>query len=97
MVSGSQTAMNACEEGSYQIVARSLNHDVTLVAKAFDRTDVAEAQLAWTSYLHAECMTVNRFYYPGTVAPYEKAKCEIKLAQDRISELQPLIRPEAFS
>lgn len=90
--------MNACEQGLYQKAARQLSHDLTLVVPQFNAGEVEKAQTTWEDYLHSECgVVVYNFYYPGTVAPFEKAKCELQLTDDRITELHPLIHVQQDS
>lgn len=91
------TAMFGCEESIDKDLAGVLNHDLAHIATGFNSSQARRAQSSWTNYLETECTLVWDFYYPGTVAAFEKAKCQVELTQDRINELQPLVNPETHS
>jgi len=90
--------MYGCEELRDLELSRLMAHDLKLVSPlVFNLKEVAKAQRSWEGYFQSECQLVFDSYYPGTAAPFEKAKCELELTENRIEELQPLIHVEQYS
>jgi uncharacterized protein YecT (DUF1311 family) len=51
---------------------------------------IAGSETAWLRYREKQCQAVFEFYRPGTIASAAQARCEIRLAESRMRDLNEL-------
>lgn len=86
-----QYRLDRCEFVLYRRVESQMDDSLKRAAGRPRSAQVITSQKAWLSYRDTQCAAVEKFYAPGTIAPYEGLRCDVVLTKDRTDEIEALL------